>query len=133
MIDWTKPIEAVNISTGVVKCAVAEDWDGPGDPTVGVRIDNDFYIHVSTDGVTHQGPTDRKAWTIRNRAEPANDELAELRAFKEAAIKRFPELAEPETDEAAADRFEEEYWHDRINKPRDLALAAIAWARANPR
>jgi hypothetical protein len=62
-------------------------------------------------------------------------ELATLRAFKEQAIARYPDLApsEPETDEHAAIRLGQEYWDDKHKEAHDLASAAIAWARANPR
>lgn len=66
------------------------------------------------------------------RAEPANGELAELRAFKEAAIARFPVLADPETDEQAAQKFAKEWRYDDIETVEEVARAAIAWARANP-
>lgn len=39
---------------------------------------------------------------FRNRAEPANDELAELRAFKEAAIAKYPDLGPVDPDFAEA-------------------------------
>lgn len=141
MIDWTKPIELMDGTPVVLD---PDGWAG-GNPD----RDGDYWIKrpdgeriassrggrgfasmcCNTDG-SEEGVAIQ---IVRNRAEPANDELAELRAFKEAAIERFPELAEPETDGQKSEWFEQQYWDDRIKKPRDLALAAIAWARANPR
>jgi hypothetical protein len=64
------------------------------------------------------------------------DELAELRAFKETALAAGyvpPEPPKLETDEEAAERFREEWWNDIHDDVEDAILAAIAWARANPR
>lgn len=62
------------------------------------------------------------------------DELTALRAFRAMALERYPDL-EPklETDEEAAQRFEDE-WEDDVHRGVvDAIAAAIAWARANPR
>lgn len=63
----------------------------------------------------------------------ASDELAELRAFRDRAIERYPDLAGPETDEQAASRLSQDYLDDMFKTAPELAAAAIAWARANPR
>ena len=64
--------------------------------------------------------------------EPATDEIATLRAFREQALARYPDLAEPESDEDAVRRLVQNYYeNDQMTD--DLVLAAIAWARANPR
>jgi hypothetical protein len=66
----------------------------------------------------------------------ATDELAELRAFKETALAAGyvpPEPPKLETDEEAAKRFCEEWWKEMHDDVEEAILAAIAWARANPR
>lgn len=64
--------------------------------------------------------------------EPATDELATLRTFREQALARYPDLAEPESDEDAAYRLTKAYEAQPHGTPYDLARDAIAWARANP-
>ena len=64
--------------------------------------------------------------------ESATDELATLRAFREQALARYPDLAEPESDEDAVKRLVRNYY-DADQMADDLVRAAIAWARANPR
>ena len=58
----------------------------------------------------------------------ADDELTTLRAFRDRAIARYPDLA-TETDAEAAERIGGEV----MGHPASVAFAAIAWARANPR
>lgn len=60
------------------------------------------------------------------------DELATLRAFREQALARYPDLAEPESDEDAVERLVQNYYeNDQMTD--DLVRDAMAWARANPR
>lgn len=100
MIDWTKPIEAVHVD-GRVQPVVFVDYNEE-EGSAGKPDESGDYYTSAVDGTIvdiaiwyPDGSTwdeNSPGWTIRNRAEPANDELAELRAFKEAAIARFPEL-----------------------------------------
>lgn len=91
-IDWTKPIEAVYADGRVFPARVESE---PGVNCYRqVEVDDLSICGVNQIYVVRENgervfSDDIK---IRNRAEPANDELAELRAFKEAAIARFPEL-----------------------------------------
>ncbi|RYF48006.1 MAG: hypothetical protein EOO38_11030 [Cytophagaceae bacterium] len=62
---------------------------------------------------------------------PANDELAELKRWKEYAIARFPDLAKPETDEHAAGRFADKAIDTGAYY--DTFIEAFAWARENAR
>ena len=80
------------------------------------------------DGTCGRGP--EHLWEL---VEPATEELATLRAFREQALARYPDLAEPESDSDAAYRLTKAYEAQPHGTPYDLARDAIAWARANPR
>ena len=75
-----------------------------------------------------------RLWLYERQFRPLSetDELAELRAFRERALSLYSDLAEPETDEAAAERFATAYY-DGNDSVAAFMLQAIQWARANPR
>jgi len=134
MVDWTKPIEAVHVNGRVVSVELDPEYKRSQNQGMYTLLDtpgeNAFFTYNS-DGSSWVGDSD---WTIRNRVEPANDELESLRAFKEAAIARFPELGEPETDEQAAERLGKEYYANaNFKRLENFLPVAFAWARANPR
>ena len=128
-IDWTKPLETnEGIPVRVIDAAKSGERYIEWTDLSGMGRGHWFL----EDGRSNVGASD----FIRNVAETASettDELAQLRALKADAIARFPELDEPESDEDAAERLENEYWESELDKPKDLAIAAFAWARANPR
>lgn len=110
--------------------------------TNGVVVDVDSDVDVRWDGWSDSW------WYEVDKVElvdPATDELATLRAFREQALARYPDLAEPESDEDAARRIcIENNWASGTDaeNPNDedfvlgvagVAYKAIAWARANPR
>lgn len=137
MIDWTKPIEAVHVDGRVVPVELDPEYKGKQNQGMYTLLDtpgeNAFFTYDS-DGRSWVGDSD---WTIRNRAEPANDELAELRAFKEAAIARFPELAPVDPDLLEAHEVAEEFDWSRTDpqsamwegSASQMALAAIKRGR----
>lgn len=100
MVDWTKPIEAVH-EDGRVQSVVFVDYDEEKG-SAGKPDESGDYYTSAVDGTIidiaiwyPDGSTwaeNSPGWRIRNRAEPANDELAELRAWRDAAIKGFPDL-----------------------------------------
>ena len=139
-IDWTKPLETNEENPRRLVIDGYDSWDntrwvrleGSHDPNNEGQWFNDdgSFMEMSSNGAGFL------SMGIRNVAaadSEATDELAQLRAWKADAIARFPELDEPESEEDAAERIENEYWNDRLRRPADVALAAIAWARANPR
>ena len=96
-----------------------------------IQVDvDDTYLPVRV--VNDAGNED---WLYSDEFELVSDdvELAELRAFKARALAKHPALAEPETDEEAAQRFADSYNDDTYVAVVDAITAAIAWARANPR
>lgn len=157
MVDWTKPIEAVHVD-GRVQPVVFVDYnaengnagkpDESGDyytsPVDGTIIDTAIWY---PDGSTWA--ENSLGWRIRNRAEPANDELAELRAFKEAAIAKYPDLGPVDPDVLQARKIALKFalpaqiscmTSHRTNQGEfddsDVMAAigeAMDWARANPR
>jgi hypothetical protein len=65
-------------------------------------------------------------------------ELTILRQFRDRALAKYPDLAEAETDEEAAERIAQGMIYgndDTVSRKRIERLIAdgIAWARANPR
>ena len=134
VVDWSKPIEAVNPDGKVVPTHVLEGPDHEGDYWV-----KDVTGKFTTSNmlcVTANGISDTDGWIIRNVAAVSGEainELATLRAFRERALARYPDLAEPESDSDAAYRLTKAYEAQPHGTPYDLARDAIAWARANPR
>lgn len=76
-------------------------------------------------------PDPGHAWD-EGRFIAATEELATLRAFREQALARYPDLAEPESDEDAVERLVQNYY-ENDQMADELVRGAIAWARANPR
>jgi len=129
-LDLTRPLEAVRHSDGKVVPLTLASTDIGGFYTKEVPDGNETNSGWLLNG---QDRCYKNLWFARNVSiDPV--ELAELRAFKEQALRRFPALAEPETDEEAAKRFVGEYYDDNaIQSIEDILNRAITWARANPR
>ena len=128
MVDWSKPIEAVHES-GAIKAA-SRLRSGPvwPDDSGQYHLDCEAGMFWNEDGSPWG---DYGAWRIRNVGSEA-EELATLRAFREQALARYPDLAEPESDEDAVERLVQNYY-ENDQMADDLVRDAIAWARANPR
>lgn len=95
-IDWTKAIEAVHVDGRVVALEV-DSIDEYGDYKTNKSPAGDANEWWFEDGRSCCSDS----WRIRNVASEANevsDELTQLRAFRDDAIKRFPELAPVDPD-----------------------------------
>ena len=94
---------------------------------VDISWDGETPMHLDDDGdIRDRTPGDYEL------VEPATEELATLRAFREQALARYPDLAEPESDEDAVERLVQNYY-ENDQMVDELVRDAIAWARANPR
>jgi hypothetical protein len=89
----------------------------------------------TTDGFAIRDDKNDTNWQLHREGEDyeivTDDELTELRAWKESALARFPALAQRETDDEAAARLSREYLDSNENSE-DFAKRVIAWARNNP-
>lgn len=113
-----------------VRCIDDLSWFTKGREYIVIDTDRDDYKVYDDDNDPY--------WVYESQQssfEPVNDpaELIALRAWKASAIARFPALEQPETDEEAAERFQTEFYADVHVTPKDMALAAFAWARENNR
>lgn len=140
MIDWNAPI--YDMEGNQLKFANTY-WRVPDDDgdyrlsrVDGGKFDDKIsgdahneYITVTGDGRHY----DNGVLLVRNRAEPANDEIAELRAWRDAAILKHPDLAPVDPDEQAVQKIHRDWEEDNIETTEEAIRAAIAWARANPR
>lgn len=132
-IDWTAALEVFDPKHGVH----ALDPVRPNPncnkfwPFVAYcpTMEQDFYINKELCEVNNG--MSQGNWAIRNASD--TDELAELRAFRDAAIAKYPDLAPVDPDEAAVQRFAKMYWDDELSGVDEAVRAAIRWARANPR
>lgn len=108
--------------------------DGANDWNLRVDLDNaddkgNAAYWVDADGRSSSYCDDQIITLV---AEP--EELTALRAFKAMALERYPDLEQkPETDEEAAHRIRNDWYDGNLNDVIEVAIAAIKWARENPR